>query len=192
VAAKLRAIGAGAGGAPAGAGAAADDAPAAPDAVFPPGAGPDLGGDDDGEGEAGELLADLLAEAGVNGTIKLTADRIRKAKPPRRPGEPNETCVTWAREGLQFRLRRLLGRAGTLGPTAKCLVGLSGIVVSMWWGSEVIEGAARAAPAAAPPDPGPSPASPPAPETGAYAADHLDDDEQLALTVQGGAAGRFR
>jgi hypothetical protein len=131
-----------------------DGRPIEPDSVHRP--GEDIPDDDDPpmDNEAGELLADVIAGAVTTWHVKKIATVLKKRKPPRRPGEPNEKMLEWYRGGASYNLAKLVGKATTMGPTAKMFVGAALLTVGMLVESEEIDGApAAAAPAAAAPAP---------------------------------------
>jgi hypothetical protein len=129
------------------------------------------GGDD---GEAAEILADVIGTGIYNGLIVGgTTKLLKRAKPPKRPGEPHELFVRYSQEGLCFRVRKLIGKDAKLGPNGKLFVGLAGTIVTMLWNAEDLE--PEAAPAAAP-----APAAPRAPrerEAAVSAAAHAADQK---------------
>lgn len=108
---------------------------------------PELGDDrqsDDGEREGQEFFADVAANAIVVGTVKLchdAADRRGKVA-----NDPSPKGLEWYTEGLQFRLRKLLGDS-SLGPKAKLFIGGGAVILSMLWGAADKPGAAAAPPA---------------------------------------------
>jgi hypothetical protein len=158
--------------------------PIEPDEVIPPGeVGDEHGQGDDEQDEAGEEeeeegeddeeAAEFLAEQLGAGTINLVSGLVtrglKRLKPPRRPGEPHEKFVDFARQGATKKWSKLVGKHSKLSANGKLMVGLGGMIAMMVWNSEPIEQAkpAAAAPpaptAAASPDaPEPAPSSPPA------------------------------
>jgi hypothetical protein len=137
---------------------------------------PEIGDDrqpDDGEREGQEFFADVIANAVVIGTVKMCAEAA--ASKGKVANEPSPKGLEWYTEGLQYRLRRMLGDA-SLGPNAKLFVGAGAVVLSMLWGCADAPGAAAAPPRAAPPAP---PASEPKP-----ASNHMSD--RYAGSDQGG------
>jgi hypothetical protein len=118
-------------------------------------------GDDDGE--AAEVLADVIGTGIYNGLIVGgTTKLLKRAKPPKRPGEPHELFVRYGQEGLCYRVRKLIGKDAKLGPNGKLAVGLAGTIVMMLWNAEDLEPEAAPAQerpaAAAPATPAPAPA----------------------------------
>jgi hypothetical protein len=128
-------------------------------------------GDPEDDEEAAELLADVIGNGIYTGVTGGVTKVLKRAKPPREPGEPHELFVKCGREGCCYRMRKLIGKGAKLSPNAKLLIGLAGTIITMVWNSEVIEeekpgrAAAPAKPAAAPaatsPD-APAAAAPPA------------------------------
>lgn len=149
IAAKLRSLG----DAPDPAYDQAAGADSAPDYIEPGAPRTDSEGQEPGENEAGDLLADIIALGIVAGTVKGVSMRCKTRKPPRKAGEPNEKMLEWYHFGVRHHLRRMIGTAGTLGPTGKLFVGCAGVIGTMLWGSEVIDPppAAAESPRAAPP-----------------------------------------
>jgi hypothetical protein len=169
--AKLRALG--------------DGRPIVPDAIHPPGEDPTDADPNDPplDNEAGELIAELFADGLVAGHVKFVASRLKKLKPPKRPGEPNERMQGWYRDGVAYNAAKLVGKATTMGPTGKMLVGAVLMTAGMLLDAELLEGAPAAAAAAAP---SPTPARAPA------AADVVDEPADHQPTTQLTALGRFR
>lgn len=117
---------------------------------------PEIGDDrqpDDGETEGQEFFADVTAAAIVVGTVKMCNDFA--ASKGKIANEPSPKGLEWYQEGLQYRLRKLLGDA-SMGPNAKLFVGAGAVVLSMLWGCADAEPKPGAAPRAAP-----TPAAPP-------------------------------
>lgn len=136
---------------------------------------PEIGDDrqaEDGEREGQEFFADVAANAIVVGTVKLCADVA--AKNGKVANTPSEKGLEWYTEGLQYRLRKLLGDA-SLGPNAKLFVGAGAVVMSMLWGCADAPGAAAAPPRAAPRPPA---AEPPAKARGPSAGDRYAGADQ--------------
>jgi len=154
-----------------------DEEPAEPDEVIPPTssgpAGAPPSSTDEGDNEAGEFLADVISVGIVTGTVRSTTAVLKSMKPPRRPAVPDEKMVEWYRAGLAHHLKRMLGNAGTLGPTGKMCLGCAGVIISMCWSAEIVEPAPKPAATAAPsngvhqqaPAPAPKPAQQEAPST---------------------------
>lgn len=166
-----------------------DGRPIEPDSVHGPGEEPD---EDDPpmDNEAGELLADVIAGAAVTWHVKKVTTILKKAKPPRRPEEPNEKMLEWERAGLSYNIAKLVGKATTMGPTAKMFVGFGLVTVGMLVGSEVIDGASAAATSA------PAAAAPPAPAPATAAASPDVDDSPPPTPIrpngQTNALGKFK
>ncbi len=159
-----------------------DSRPIEPDSVHAPGEDPRTDdeprgdGDVEGDNEAGELLAEMIAGAVVIGHVKLVTRRLKNAKPPKQPGEANERMIEWERNGIRYYGAKLFGQSTRLSPFMKMMAGIVGVTVSMYVDSEPLEAAgastAGAAPStnqssaaetpstAAPSAPAPPPASP--------------------------------
>lgn len=143
-----------------------DAQPIDPDEVIPPaGDGGAAARDEDPpmDDEGGELIASILAKGATVGLVAMTNARLAKRKPPQR-AEPHEKGLEWFHDGLEFHLKKLLGKTATLGPTAKIFAGAAIIVGSMYMNAEPID--PPPAGASASPAPPPSPAAetpPPAP-----------------------------
>jgi len=141
----------------------------------------DAGGEDDDEehgeddDEAAEVLADVIGNGIFNGLIVGgTTKLMKRAKPPKRPGEPHELFVRYGREGCCYRIRKLIGKDAKLGPNGKLAIGLAGTIAMMLWNAEeIVDEAAAAAPARpnAPPAPAPAKAAAAAAAAAAPAAD---------------------
>ena len=114
--------------------------------------------------------------------VSLVTKSLRERKPPMRPGEPNEKAIDWYRDGLAYRLRKMMG-ARSIGPTTKLLLGATGVILSMLIGAEEISAQQAHAPA-------PAPAPRPAPAAQAAA----DEDNEVRPPRNGvdNAIGRFR
>lgn len=155
-----------------------DKQPLQPDDVIPPAA---AAGDEkeEGEEEADELFADTVATAVVTGTVGVITRSLRDRSPPMRPGEPNEKAIDWYRDGLAYRLRKMMG-ARSIGPTTKMVLGATGVILSMLIGAEEIHAQPYSTPA-------PAPRSPPP----AAPAD-VDDEVRPARNGVDNAIGRFR
>jgi len=108
-------------------------------------------GDPEDDEEAAELLADVIGNGIYSGVTGGVTKLLKKAKPPREPGEPHELFVKFGREGCCYRMRKLIGKGAKLSPNAKLLIGLAGTMITMVWNSEVIEEEKPGRPAAAPP-----------------------------------------
>ena len=187
------------------------EAPPAPDLPELPEAAPtdepitpEIGDDrqsDDGEREGQEFFADVAATAIVAGTVKLchdAADRRGKVA-----NEPSAKGLEWYTEGLQFRLRKLMGDA-SMGPNAKLFIGGGAVILSMLWGCADKPGAAAAAAPRAASPAAPAPTSQEKPRGDRYAGADQGGSElvdELALVKQQqeaprngqhSAAGRFR
>ncbi len=107
---------------------------------------PEIGDDrqpDDGDAESQEFFADVVANAIVVGTVKLCHDAADKQG--KVANEPSPKGLEWYTEGLQYRLRKLMGDA-SMGPNAKLFVGAGAVVLSMLWGCADKPGAAPRAP----------------------------------------------
>lgn len=168
-----------------------DGRPIEPDSVHAPGEDPIDEDDPPMDNEAGELLAEVISGAVTTWHVKKIATVLKKRKPPRRPGEPNEKMLEWYRDGMSYNVAKLVGKATTMGPTAKMLVGATLLTVGMLVESEVIEGAPAAAdpPAAAAAPPAPAPAS------SATAPDDVDESPPptpIRPTGQTNALGTFK
>lgn len=94
-------------------------------------------GEDDEE--AAELLADTIGNGIWTGVTGGVTKVCKHMKPPREPGEPHELFVKFGREGCVYRMRKLIGKGAKLSPNAKLAIGLAGTIITMLWGSEVIE-----------------------------------------------------
>lgn len=116
-----------------------------PDQVIPPGGRrPPVDDDvdqDPVDEETGQLVSEVLAGVAVNMHTRAIARRLKRRKPPHRPGEADERMLQWEHDGIAYNLNRLIGRAVALGPTGKLLVGLSVVTAQMFLDSEPIEGA---------------------------------------------------
>lgn len=158
-----------------------DGMPIEPDAVVPPGEDPRV--DDEprnaedaaADNEAGELIADMIAGALTVAHVKLVAKRLKKHKPPKRPGEANERMMEWERAGIKYNAAKLFGSSTRLGPTGKMLVGAVLVTLGMYVDAEPLEAAAPTEGAASPepskaaeaaPPPTPAPPAPAAPTGG--------------------------
>jgi hypothetical protein len=172
---------------------------------------PEIGDDrkpDDGEREGQEFFADVAANAIVVGTVKMCVEAA--AQRGKVANTPSEKGLEWYTEGLQYRLRKLIGDA-SMGPNAKLFVGAGAVVLSMLWGCADAPGAAAAASrssAAAAPRTTTHQSEPPAPAAKAPGDRYAGADQgggelvdELALVKQQqeaprngqhSAAGRFR
>lgn len=163
------------------------------DYIPPDGERPD-DDDDDEEGEddeeAAELLADVIGNGIYSGVTGGVTKLLKRAKPPREPGEPHELFVRYGREGCCYRVRKLIGKGAKLSPNGKLLVGLAGTIITMIWNSEVIgddaaasaEKKPKATPAPAPRAPAAAaPSSPDAPPPHANGVAKEDRPARLAL-----------
>lgn len=154
---------------------------------------PEIGDDrqpDDGEAEGQEFFADVIANAVVVGTVKMCVDVA--AKNGKVANEPSPKGLEWYTEGLQFRLRKLMGNA-SMGPNAKLFVGAGAVVLSMLWGCADAEPKPGAAPRAAPtpaPRAAPTPAAPPDRYAGGDQGGEPEFDELALATVKNGAHPR--
>lgn len=125
-----------------------------PDDVIPPGEKDEPDDDPIDDDETPQLIADIIAGGVVNWHTRAITKGLKKAKPPRSPGEPHERMLAWEHEGIAYNCKKLVGRSAALGPTGKMLVGLVVVTAQMYLESEVIEGAPAAEPArAAAPEP---------------------------------------
>lgn len=128
-----------------------------PDDVIPPGEKDEPDNDPIDDDETPQLIADIIAGGVVNWHTRAITKRLKKAKPPRSPGEPHERMLAWEHEGIAHNCKKLVGRSAALGPTGKMLVGVVVVTAQMYLESEAIEGTA----AAAPEKPAPPPAAEP-------------------------------
>jgi hypothetical protein len=152
-----------------------DAQPIDPDAVIPPSDGGGAGARDDDppmDDEGGELIASLVAKAATVGLVAFVNSRLKKRKPPQH-AEPHEKGLEWYHDGMEFHLRRLLGKTATLGPTGKIFAGAAIIVGSMLMNAEPIDppppGQPQQQAAPDPPSeaqPEPAPPAPPAHSNG--------------------------
>lgn len=137
IAAKLRALG--------------DGRPIEPDDVHEPGDDPRADDQPDADPideEAGELIAEIAAAAIVSKNVSVVSNILRSRKPPRRPGDGPEKMREWYHAGMVFNMKKLFGRATSMGPTGKMFVGALLFNVAMFWNSEEVSsgGASEAAP----------------------------------------------
>ncbi len=139
----------------------------------------EAGEDDD---EAAEVLADVIGTGIYNGLIVGgTTKLLKRAKPPKRPGDPHELFVRYGQEGLCYRVRKLIGKDAKLGPNGKLAIGLAGTIVMMLWNAEDLEPEAGAAAAAPPPAPAPPRAREAAAAAGAQTAENQKPRTELRL-----------
>jgi hypothetical protein len=136
----------------------------------------------------------------VVGTVKMCVEAA--ASKGKVANEPSPKGLEWYTEGLQYRLRKMMGDA-SMGPNAKLFVGAGAVVLSMLWGCADAPGAAAAAapPRAAPPA-APAPEKKPAGDRYAGAdqggAEMIDEQalvqqqQQQPRNGQHSAAGKFR
>ncbi len=149
--------------------------------VLPPGAPREEEPEDGYDEEGGELIAGLLAKAATLAIVAVANAPLKKRKPPMR-GEPHEKGLEYFHDGMEFQLKKLVGKTATLGPTGKIFAGAAIIFASVYMTAEPISPAPAepAAPAAAP---APAPASS---SNGVH-----PEGEETALAVQGSPLGSF-
>jgi hypothetical protein len=143
------------------------DSAVPPDDVIPPGGRRGSVDDDEDEDpvdeETGQLVSEVIAGVTMNWYTRRIAKRLKKRKPPERPGEPDERMMAWTHDGIAYNLNRLIGKAVALGPTGKMIVGGCVITAQMFLDSEPLDGGAAEEPTPRE-RPAPAPSSPAEPE----------------------------
>lgn len=120
---------------------------------------------DEVDEEAGELIAELIASGVIVKNVAVITKALKKAKPPKRPGNGPEKMREWYHAGMVYNLKKLVGKATAMGPTGKMFVGALLFNAAMLWNAEEIEPseASSSPPAAAAAPPAPAATAPDVP-----------------------------